>query len=368
MTNTFYQKLAAIKSEMPKVQLSLFLGKLKANIGARPLVLYGAGHSGAAFLEFCRENELAVAAFCDRSVAGTVNGIPVVDTDRLFREFGGAFVVVCSLSLAYRDNIVGTLLALGFPQGQIAALPDEFEPYATAKDFGRHSDGYAWAYGFFSDELSKALVIDRTRMYLTGRPLAPNTKSDCYYEEGFITLGEREVFVDGGAYTGDTAEDFLRRNDGAGRVYSFEPDPANYARAALNLAGYANVTLTQKGLWSRETVLVFTPNPDSWGSSFVYELFLDKISVPVTALDLFFADKPELPTFIKMDIEGAEKEALAGCAGIIKKAKPKLAICAYHKMEDVYELPQTILSIRDDYKICLRQHTYGCYDTILYAV
>jgi hypothetical protein len=94
------------------------------------------------------------------------------------------------------------------------------------------------------------------------------------------------------------------------------------------------------------------------------------MKVPVTALDSLFADAPDsgLPTFIKMDIEGAEKEALRGAKGVIKRNKPKLAICAYHKPEDVYVLPQAIMAIRDDYRFALRQHVDGLWDTVLYAV
>jgi len=70
-----------------------------------------------------------------------------------------------------------------------------------------------------------------------------------------------------------------------------------------------------------------------------------------------------------MDIEGSEKEALMGAANIIKAAKPKLAICAYHKTEDIYELPQTILNIRDDYKLALRApiNIWSPQEVILYG-
>jgi len=69
-----------------------------------------------------------------------------------------------------------------------------------------------------------------------------------------------------------------------------------------------------------------------------------------------------------MDIEGAEKEAQLGAADIIRRVKPKLAICAYHKPEGIYELPQTIMSIRNDCRFCLRQHLASGVDTVLYAV
>jgi hypothetical protein len=93
------------------------------------------------------------------------------------------------------------------------------------------------------------------------------------------------------------------------------------------------------------------------------------ISIPVISLDFFFSDKPrELqPTFIKLDIEGAEKAALLGAKNIIKQYRPKLAICAYHKFDDFFELPKTIIEINSEYKIYLKQ--YGRkYDSIIYAV
>jgi FkbM family methyltransferase len=210
-------------------------------------------------------------------------------------------------------------------------------------------------------------------MYLSNCALEPNTQCDCYYEDGFISLNENDVFVDGGAYNGDSATMFLNKiGNKNGYVYSFEPDSDNYESAKRNLAAYKNVKVVQKGLWNSDTVLVFNPNAgEKAGASFVLGSGAGtEYRVSVTSLDRFFKDTVDskLPTFIKLDIEGAEKEALLGAANTIKWQKPKLAICAYHKQEDIYELPQTILSIRNDYRLMLRQYTYGCYDTVLYAV
>lgn len=72
-------------------------------------------------------------------------------------------------------------------------------------------------------------------------------------------------------------------------------------------------------------------------------------------------------TFIKMDIEGAEYQSLLGASEMIKKYKPKLAVCLYHKLEDIIEIPYIILSMNPDYKLAIRHYTTCSWETVLYA-
>jgi len=98
---------------------------------------------------------------------------------------------------------------------------------------------------------------------------------------------------------------------------------------------------------------------------FHYKLhFIETIS-----LDEYLKDEKEKVTFIKMDIEGAELNALKGAERIIREQKPKLAICIYHKPEDVWEIPSLLLNFVSDYKFYIRHNTYSfLYDTTLYAL
>lgn len=206
-------------------------------------------------------------------------------------------------------------------------------------------------------------------MYLLDEPISINTKADCYYEE-VISLGQEEVFIDAGAYVGDTAEEFIKKvNNKYERIYSFEPSEENYKRAVVRLDKYPNVEVLQKGLWSHDTDLTFYEDTSNMAGS-CFKIGNDAFSIGVVSLDNMFYNQKDKssPTFIKMDIEGSEKEALLGAANIIKCNKPKLAICAYHKIEDIYELPKTIQAIRNDYHFVLRQHAEGCFDMVLYAV
>ena len=73
-------------------------------------------------------------------------------------------------------------------------------------------------------------------------------------------------------------------------------------------------------------------------------------------------------TFIKMDIQGSELAALHGAENTIRKSKPKLAICIYHKPEDLITIPQYIYSVMPDYKLYLRNHQFISKETVLYAI
>ena len=87
--------------------------------------------------------------------------------------------------------------------------------------------------------------------------------------------------------------------------------------------------------------------------------------VYLTAIDNVVGD--ERVTFIKMDVEGAELKSLMGARNTIIKNHPRLAICAYHKPEDLYELPGYILSIVPEYKFLLRHYSSNNWETVLYA-
>lgn len=337
---------------------------------SRPLVLYGAGRLAGIFMDACSKLEAPVVGVCDRNTGREYLGYRIMSPIDLKRDYPDALVLVCSH--AFNQEICSTLENMGYQSEQVIPCPMKYPYFESPESFARHRNGYGWAYSFFDDERSKQLVLDRMRLYLTDEGLLKNTPSVTYYENGLIQLSEDEIFVDGGAFTGDSAAYFIERVGGKySHIYSFEPSMENFMQASKSLQRHPRVDVIQKGLWSEDATLSFyQDNGNPAGSRLMNAGSNDRYSIAVTGLDMFFSEAAEekLPTFIKMDIEGAEKEALMGAKEIIKRRKPKLAICAYHKPEDIYELPQTILGIRDDYRFVLRQHEYGCYDTVLYAV
>lgn len=124
---------------------------------------------------------------------------------------------------------------------------------------------------------------------------------------------------------------------------------------------YHNWEIFNYGVYDNNSKLYFTSN-----SSCTKVSKDGDIAVDVIKLDDFFKSH-ESPTFIKMDIEGSELAVLRGCAETIRNHKLKLAICVYHKPEDIFEIPEYILSLNPDYKMWLRHYTNLVNETVLYC-
>lgn len=180
----------------------------------------------------------------------------------------------------------------------------------------------------------------------------------------FYPPDKNEVFLDCGCFDGRTSVLFERYCDGGyDRIIAFEPSPINYERCLLVLKDYPNTTIISSGIDMNPGQINFSAN---LGGSSRINLDSD-LTVPVTTLDIECAH--ERVTFIKMDIEGMELRALQGAKEIIKNNKPKLAICVYHELEDIYTIPEYLLSLCGDYKFWLRHYSVGhSEETVLYAM
>ena len=187
-------------------------------------------------------------------------------------------------------------------------------------------------------------------------------REDLQYFDVFSPVDD-EVIIDAGAYDGTTALQFLEWGKGKVKyVYSFEFDPENAAKCEENLKPYADkITLIKKGTWDKDEVLHANASGGA-GSSIRSE---GSKSVYLTAIDNVVKD--EHVTFIKMDVEGAELKSLMGARSTIINNHPRLAICVYHKPEDLYEIPGYILSLVPEYKFLLRHYCSREYETVLYA-
>lgn len=184
-----------------------------------------------------------------------------------------------------------------------------------------------------------------------------------YFDKEFMIPSENEVFIDGGALDGEDSLNFIRWCNGKyDGIYAFEPDSDNLNRLYKTADGKLNFKVCPIGLWSDEGELsFFSGNTENCAIADDG----DK-RIKVSSIDKILDGKSA--TYIKMDIEGSELEALKGAANTIRTYKPRLAICVYHKPEDIIEIPELILKLNPDYRFYLRHYSYLNTETVLYAL
>ena len=381
MMSDFYKEYTDIEAHASDPAYVRQNERLSEAAAGRPIVLYGAGKAAGIALAICIRANLNISAVCDSHKTGVYTvgklSLPIISPDQLLGAYSEAIVVIASWR--FEGEIRSALAERGFDVSRIFSL---YCPQRIAVDVFRRDflAGYEWAYDFYEDSLSKQLVLDRARAYLTSKLLVPNTTRETYYDPEW-NFTDSEVFLDGGACDGDTVRGFVRKVDGRyRRIYAFEPDDMSFGELAVQARKNDKLLAMNTGLGERNgTDLLhfrglvasgFRPmpyfmSPEDKFSDGAFEV----IEKPTVSIDRFFQERPfePLPTFIKLDVEGSEAETLRGAADTIRTQKPKLAICAYHLAEDIYQLPQIIRQIRDDYRFSLRQHDYGYYETILYA-
>ena len=193
----------------------------------------------------------------------------------------------------------------------------------------------------------------------------------------FCIPSSSEVFVDCGAYTGDTLEDYINKKVGTfKRGYFFEPTEKTVHALEIRkdrlIKEWAleeeQIVIERKIVTAKSGMRYFIEgtNDEKW-NRIGKEDSMKKKPIPAISLDEYFADKKEKPTFIKADIEGAEMEMLEGAKGIIAEKKPLLAICIYHRIEDLYEIPILLKQFCPEYKMSIRHHMPNYCETVLYC-
>ncbi|MCM1232503.1 MAG: FkbM family methyltransferase [Ruminococcus flavefaciens] len=149
--------------------------------------------------------------------------------------------------------------------------------------------------------------------------------------------------------------------------YAFELDKNNFARLldqAKTLRGGESITCFPYGVWSEDKDISYGTMASDDSLSIYNPRQTQKAHV--VSLDNQLKDK-EI-NFIKMDIEGSEMEALKGCAGIVRKQHPVMAVCVYHRIEDMWEVPLYLKALYGGYKIYMRHHAeYWVSETVCYA-
>jgi len=300
-------------------------------------IIYSMGENTERCIKLLREKKFCIQAICDvlykQWKPDGYHGIPVISPEELsLNEEYKSYNIVMSNAVWQQIN-TDTLIANGFSFENIFVIEGQYN--------------------------------------FTNYPHLPS-----YFQQEFIKLTDNETYIDVGCYTGDTIRQFSDTCKGRyNKIFGFEPHPTNYkmAKETIRELGLQNTYIFEKGAWSSEGEHPFISDyGDGSAAGGARIIEHGDLSIKTSTIDKELSK--ENVTFIKMDIEGAEYEAIKGAEGTIKRCKPKLAVCIYHKPEDILEIPLYLYSIMPEYKYYIRHHNYICkdrnpaHDTVLYAV
>ncbi len=179
-----------------------------------------------------------------------------------------------------------------------------------------------------------------------------------------LNFSENETIIDCGAFTGDTYLSINSKTKGRfNKYYAIEPDPDCFqALLETCVTNQEKVIAINKGVYEISGTIAFNNEANVFGGGAIEQN--GNTFIEVIDIDSIVNEKI---TFIKMDIEGSELAALKGARRTISTYKPKLAICIYHKNQDIIEIPKYILALNPDYKISVRHYCIEGTETVVYA-
>lgn len=350
--------------------------------GRRSAVVYPAARMGREAASRLRSIGVNVVAFGDLNPTlhdGEIDGLRVLSPAEVSASHHADAILVSSTMYdsAIREDLEARGCDCVVPVGYLnLRLPDIFDAreyngaWSAAANPANRADIEA-AHSLLSDQESRRVFEGKLSYYLSlDKACLDDIKATTpiYFDRTVYELGDEEIVVDGGAFVGDTLSAFLDHSSARFHSYvAFEPDPASFERLAL-VAAYdpSRISAVQAGLAARTTSarLLSTQGADS------RLLRGDEVGgedVPVVGLDEYFEGRPA-PTLIKMDIEGAEADALRGAAGLLATTSPKMAISAYHFPTDLWRIPLLLAELMPGSPLYLRHYTREVDDTVCYAI
>jgi FkbM family methyltransferase len=341
----------------------------------RPLVLYGAGNAGRTVAQNLIAKGVRVAAFLDAGAAdGDVrNGIPVFTLAEWMKsgqpEKFNALVSIYNPSVDVVP-IIDQLQAAGF--FRVLSIVDYVNFCADDKEnrlwlvpsayYVGKEERIVAALSLLADGLSREWLEGalRLRQYGDWHSLPPARLDDQYMPVDLPRWVEPMRLIDCGAYDGDTLEALLGGGYRIEAVAAFEPDPNNYAKLAARPRDF-NAVYFPCGV-SSSTKLVRFDARHGVGSQIDEK---GELTIQCATIDEVLPSFA--PNLIKMDIEGAEPDALLGAERTLRRHRPGLAISIYHRPNHLWEIPLWLAGLNLGYKMYMRGHRHCGYDLILYC-
>lgn len=303
----------------------------------------------------------------DEKFIKLMNRVKYVDFDRLVDS---AKCSLMKLDDEVRDKLCAYYHGLEDMWGTLDIANERYDVITNRiTALKEHREDFIWLYGRLGDWRSRMVLVSILYNWITFEldyiyDMKEANFTD-YFDLDLVQCGEEEVVVDLGAWTGDSMQNYINTYSKYKKIYCYEIDKISMEAAKKNLAEYSNIEFRNKGVGSRTGLMYLAGNPMSSGNKVVS--VNTGFEIEVVSLD---DDITEKVTLIKMDIEGAEQEALLGCRRHIEEEMPKLLISVYHNNEDIWKIPRMAEEMNSEYRFYLRSNgsQWGPAEIVFFAL
>ncbi len=347
-------------------------------------VLFGAGSLGRKILAVLRKSGIEPLAFADNNsdIWDTmVDGLKVFSPEKAAERFANkaAFIVTIwspgHRFVSTKERLQRLKCRYVIPvKAMLWKFPHDFLPhyqFDLPHKILRHSEDIQCAFDLLTDDVSRSHYLKhiQSKLFPEFSDLPIPTPDNQYFDLSVLTLLPDDVFIDSGAYNGDTIKSLLTKTTRFKKIFAFEPDPQSFTQLKSFVENLDEETERKIDLFQTATGNtngnVYFDAAGAPGSSIV-DRKNDTIIIPCVKLNSQRL-MPQ-PTFLKFDIEGSELQALQGASEIIKRATPIITVCVYHLPDHIWKVPLYINKINKNYHFALRTHGEDGWEVVLYAI
>lgn len=335
----------------------------------RPIYIYGMGDGALKIMSVFKKYGIKTTGIfaSDDFVRGHYfEGFKVMRLSEV-EEIESDFVIVLAFAAGYEELVRRIKKIAEKHTLYVPDVPVVGSGLFTYDYCREHADEIQEVYDLLEDSQSKKVYASIINFKISGDikylENITTTKLDIYRK--IIRPNLNEHYVDLGAYTGDTIRELLdiTRNKYV-RIYAMEPDKKNFKKLCRYIEGKNHIYAYNNAAWCIDTMLPFNSKAGRQSSL--------ATSTGLKCIESKSVDsmlKGKEATLIKMDVEGAEREAIWGASQTISRYNPRLMIALYHRNEDIFELPLLIHRLNPRYKLYIRHQLYiPAWETNLYAV
>jgi len=333
---------------------------------SKPIVLYGMGNAALRIIDELTKRDIKVSGVfaSDGFVRGhEFSGHKVISYSEAKEKFGDMIVLLCFGS--HLDNVIDNIKKIASEQELFAPdLPVVGEGLFTSEYAALHQNDLDWLYSILADEKSKEVLSNLIEYRKSGKiNYLFDSQTDDKDNFALLNLTNKETYLDLGAYTGDTALEFISMVNDYEKIYAVEPEERNFRKLCENTKALKQIECINAAIGDKEDEILFTHGVGRGGA-------LGKGKTrPIKQVSIDSLLNGKNVSYIKMDLEGEEERALLGGKQTISGFKPKMLVACYHRVDDFWKIPKLILELNPEYKIYLRKSKgLPCWEVNLYCI